>query len=193
MRRAAGFLVLLCVACDPDDSGHASDASSTGTVIDPSSSGAASSSSSSSGEPDSVYAPEVHTCRKECDFAADCCPADLEDCPSPGFPGNFGCVNGLCVPAPCETDAQCEAITPGSTCNDVDGVPQCVILCDSDAPCAPLGSGFACGGETTDGQGYCRERCDIGTPCLLEECNAEGICECANDDQCVSGFSCDAD
>jgi len=194
--RAAWGVLLLVVACDSGSSGQDTDtqASSTTAVASSSSSTTAdASSSSSTGTPGPVYAPEVHTCRKECDFAADCCPADLDNCPALEFPGNFGCVDGMCVPAPCETDDQCEALTPGSTCHDVDGVPQCVVLCQGDDACSGLGSGFACGGETTDGQGYCRERCDTGTPCLLEECNPEGICECSNDDQCVNGFTCDAE
>ena len=188
--------MLVFVACDGGSSDPNSEASTTTTAATSSSTSSAessSSSSSSSGDPGPVYAPEVHTCRKQCDFAADCCPADLDDCPNVEFPGNFGCVDGLCVPAPCETDDQCEALTPGSTCNDVDGVPQCVVICQSDEPCAALGTGFACGGETVDGQGYCRERCDTGTPCLLEECNPEGICECSSSDQCVNGFACDAE
>jgi hypothetical protein len=194
MRGLLAISIVLCVACDSNESEPNPTPSSTGDVVASSTStGAASSSSSSTGEPDSVYAPEVHTCRKECDFAADCCPADIENCPAPEYPGNFGCVDGLCVPAPCESDEQCEFVTPGTTCHDVDGVPQCVVICDSDDPCAALGSGFACGGQTTDGQGYCRERCDLGTPCLLEECNPEGICECSSDSQCVNGFACDAE
>src|SRR5690606_36996033 len=119
-------------------------------------------------------------------------PADIENCPSVDFPGNYGCLGGLCVPAPCQNDDQCEAMEAGSTCHDVDGVPQCVVICQDDDACAALGTGFACGGETVDGQGYCRERCDTGSPCLLEECNPEGICECSDDDQCVNGFACDA-
>ena len=194
MRTAWGVLLLVCVACDGGSSDPNADGSSSTTAAATSSSTSAaesSSSSSSTGAPGPVYAPQVPTCRKQCDFAADCCPADIEDCPNFEFPGNFGCIDGLCVPAPCETDAQCEALEPGTTCHDVDGVPQCVVICQNDDPCLPLGTGFACGGETMDGQGFCRERCDTGTPCLLEECNPEGICECNGDDQCVNGFACD--
>lgn len=187
----------LLVACDSGSDKAPSGESSTGVVStssgSPSSSSSGGSSSSSTTEAPPSYEPTVPQCRRECDFAADCCPAGLDPCPSLEFPANFGCANGMCVPAPCEDDAQCETLTPGSTCHDVDGVPQCVVVCDADEPCAALGTGFACGGQTTDGQGYCRERCDQGMPCLLETCNAEGLCECTSDDECINGFTCDVD
>ncbi len=44
---------------------------------------------------------------------------------------------------------------------------------------------------TVAGDTYCYERCDLGTPCLLEVCNPEGICECGSNDECVNGFTCD--
>ncbi len=190
------MLLLLSMACDAGSEGGT--AGSTGAVVASSSSSgstgeASSSSSSSTGEPGPIYAPPFPTCRRECSFAADCCPAGLDPCPSNEFPANFGCAGGLCVPAPCENDDQCESLTPGSTCHDVDGVPQCVVTCQDDEPCAALGNGFACGGETTQGQGYCRERCDVGQPCLLDTCNPEGVCVCESDDQCINGFSCDAE
>lgn len=193
MRTTWGVLLVLCVACDGGSSEEDTNAAGTTTVVMGTSSGesSSSSSSSSSGEPGPVYAPQVPMCRKQCDFAADCCPADLDNCPNLEFPGNFGCVDGLCVPPPCENDEQCEAIESGTTCHDVDGVPQCVVICGGDGDCEALGAGFACGGETVDGQGYCRDRCDTGMPCLLEECNAEGLCECSGDDQCINGFACD--
>lgn len=193
MRAYWGVLFLLCVACDSGSSGQDTDEPTSTTSVAPTSSSGDASSSSSSGPAGPVYAPQVPMCRKECDFAADCCPADQQNCPAPEFPANWGCVDGMCVPAPCEIDEQCEAITPGSTCHDVDGIPQCVVICGGDEACAPLGTGFACGGETTDGQGYCRERCDIGMPCLLETCNDEGLCECSDESDCINGFTCDVE
>ncbi|MBV1858583.1 MAG: hypothetical protein KUG77_09250 [Nannocystaceae bacterium] len=196
MRAAWCALLLVCVACDGGSSGEDTAAgTSTGSVTgsNSSSSSTGGESSSSTGEPGPVYAPEFPTCRRECNFAADCCPAGLDPCPSNEFPANFGCAGGLCVPAPCENDAQCESLTAGSTCHDVDGVPQCVVTCQDDDACAAQGTGFACGGETTDGQGYCRERCDVGQPCLLDSCNPDGVCVCESDDHCINGFACDAE
>lgn len=195
MRAAWCALLLVCVACDSGASEEetATEASSGAATGSSSTSSSTGGPSSSTGEPGPAYAPELPTCRRECNFAADCCPAGLDPCPSNEFPGNYGCAAGLCVPAPCENDDQCESLTPGSTCHDVDGVPQCVVTCQGDDTCAGLGTGFACGGETTDGQGYCRERCDQGTPCLLDTCNPDGVCVCESDDQCINGFACDAE
>lgn len=196
--RAAWGVLLLCVACDGGSSDGAS-SSSSGSAQASTSTGtttiiaSTSSEGSSTTEAAPEYAPPLPTCRKECDFAADCCPAGLEPCPTQEFPSNFGCVDGMCVPAPCESDAQCESMTPGSTCHDVDGVAQCVVLCDGDEACSGLGSGFACGGTTSDAQSYCRERCDLGTPCVLDTCNPDGVCVCESDDQCINGFTCDVD
>ncbi len=195
MRWAWGVLGL-CLACDGGSTPGESKGS-TSTAGSPTSTtniDGQTSSSSSTTESAPVYTPQFETCRKDCGVAADCCPAGLEPCPSPDYPGNFGCVDGLCVPAPCETDAQCEAQIPGSSCQPVEGVPQCVVLCDEDdGVCAELGSGYTCNALTNEGQLYCRERCDLGTPCLLDTCNPDGVCECTSTDECISGFTCDAE
>lgn len=152
-----------------------------------SSSGGAAGSSSSTGEP----APEgPPVCTRDCELPSDCCRPDDPDCPSAIYPGNFGCVNGVCVPPACRSDEECDAVFPGTTCQAIFGHPQCVVVCNDDTPCE--GDEMACMGQTDDGQGYCRESCvDAGVlACPTTTCDeATGLCLCELGD-CPTGEIC---
>lgn len=143
--------------------------------------------SSSSGAP----APEgPPVCTRDCEFPSDCCRADDPDCPSATYPGNYGCVNGACVPPACRSDEECARVSPGTSCREVFGHPQCVALCDDVTPCE--GDDMACMGQTDDGDGYCRESCvDNGVlACPTTTCDeATGLCLCELGD-CPTGEIC---
>ncbi len=194
VRRVLVALVLCGVGCDSSESTVDTDATSAGGAsTSTSSTSIIDGTSSSTTEAAPVFTPQFNTCRRECEFAADCCKAGQEPCPSFEYPGNYGCVDGMCVPPVCDSDETCDAWTAGSTCELIEGLPQCVVLCTNDDPCGALGTGYACGAPTDEGATYCRERCDVGIPCLLDTCNPDGVCECTSTDQCINGFRCDAE
>ena len=150
--------------------------------------GSVSGSSSSTGEP----APEgPPVCTRECELPSDCCGFNEPGCPSAIYPGNYGCVDGACVPPACRDDAECEAVFPGTTCHRVFGHPQCVQLCEGEA--SDCGSeDTACLGQTDDALSFCRESCvDAGTfACPTTTCDeATGLCLCEPGD-CPTGETC---
>lgn len=153
----------------------------------PGSSGAGSTSSTSTGAPPPEGPP---VCTRDCELPSDCCRPDDPDCPSAVYPGNFGCVNGACVPPACRSDDECEGVFAGTTCETIFGHPQCVVACDGDGQCE--GDDMACVGQTDDGQGYCRESCVDGgvLACPTTTCDeASGLCLCEPGD-CPTGEIC---
>lgn len=163
------------------------------------------SSTSSSGESTSDSADESSTsltwppddglteCIRGCDGPFDCCPAGSEgSCPGP-YPWNLDCIDGLCVPGQCTSDADCPTADPAQACRAVDGLQICVTLCGDDPTvCTQPNTGLACSGATDEGDAYCFESCDSpGVFCGNESCDAEsGRCVCRDGGQCLNGWVC---
>jgi hypothetical protein len=130
-------------------------------------------------------------CQNDCELPSDCCAPDDPGCPSVVYPGNFGCVDGVCVPPACESDEECENAFPGTTCHRAFGNPQCVRLCDED-PTICDETQTACSGMTDAGLAYCRETCNEGgtLQCFTTTCDeASGLCLC-EPGQCPTGAIC---
>jgi hypothetical protein len=163
------------------------------------------SSTSSSGESTSDSADESSTsltwppddgitqCIRGCDGPFDCCPAGSEgSCPGP-YPWNLDCIDGLCVPGQCTSDADCATADPAQACRAVDGLQICVTLCGDDPTvCTQPNTGLACSGATDEGDAYCFESCDsAGVFCGNGSCDAEsGRCVCRDGGQCLNGWVC---
>ena len=127
-------------------------------------------------------------CMRECEGPWDCCPAgSTGQCPGT-YPYNFECLGGYCVPAACESSAEC---TDGGSCEIVDGIAQCVHVCTGDGDCAATPDTPTCGAMTEAGMGYCIEHCEVaGTFCGNTTCDpASGRCVCEQG-QCIAGWSC---
>ncbi len=152
---------------------------------------AASTSSTSTGaatDASSTGTPGPRICKRECQAAFDCCPAGAVNCPNPDYPGNYACVDDICVPPSCTQDAECDAETPGASCALVAGAAQCVVLCSpEDDQCS---GGESCSAMTDEGAAYCHQGCQGGAiDCGSGTCDAvTGLCLC--DGQCIVGFAC---
>jgi hypothetical protein len=190
-------LVLLGSACvedrqPPQDDGAASTSTTTG-----------SSSSSGGPLPDLGAAEEstgwplptdddLLTCVRTCEFPSDCCPPNTAgQCPSPAFPYNYMCIEGLCVAPPCTADSDCT--TEGEACRVIRGASRCVVPCDGDdAPCTAIEIYQTCSGVADDESLYCFAHCtNQGVFCGNELCDeATGECLCTSEGMCQVSEEC---
>jgi hypothetical protein len=186
-----------CVVLD-SDAGEGGSSSSTATAESTVTTAAADSSSggppvgdgSSSGGEGLVWPPDdgINTCTQECEGPWDCCPASaMDQCPG-AYPFNFACLYGFCVPASCESSAEC---AEGESCELVDSVPRCVTVCADDDGCAATAGTLTCGAMTDEGASYCIDHCAVsGTFCGNATCDPDsGRCVCEAG-QCLAGWSC---
>ncbi len=191
-------LVLLGSACGGDREPPASDdaSASTGTTTAPASTSSApdlgaAQESSDSGWPlptDDDLLQCVHTC----EFPADCCPPNTAgQCPSPAFPYNFMCLEGLCVAPPCTSDDACTGA--GEACRVIRGASRCVTPCDGDdAPCTAIAAEQTCAGVADDQTLFCMAHCtSAGVFCGNEICDeATGECVCTSVGMCQVTEDC---
>lgn len=130
----------------------------------------------------------VHTC----EFPADCCPPDSAgSCPSPVFPYNFMCIDGLCVAPPCVADSDC--VDDGEACRVIRGASRCVVPCDGDdAPCTAIDEDQTCAGVADDESLYCFAHCTTpGVFCGNELCDeVTGECLCTSVGMCQVTEDC---
>jgi hypothetical protein len=188
-------------------------AGSCGTIESPPETGTTTTSTSSTGEVDAtssssgavptgtdestsiVWPPDdgITECIRTCDGPFDCCPAgSAGSCPG-AYPWNIDCVDGLCVPGQCESDADCPAAEPPQACRPVDGLRTCVTLCDADPDvCLQPDTGLACSAATDEGESHCFESCDSPNVfCGNQSCDAQsGRCVCRDSGQCLAGWVC---
>jgi hypothetical protein len=202
MRTTAGLtlLLLLASACaedrqPPQDDGPA--ATTSGTA------GSSDSGSSSGALPDLGAADDstgwplptdddLLQCVHTCEFPADCCPPNTAGtCPSPAFPYNYICVEGLCVAPPCMADDDC--LEAGEACRVIRGFSRCVVPCDGDdAPCMAIDNDQTCSGTADDDSRYCLAHCTTpGVFCGNQTCDeVTGECVCSSVGQCQVEFDC---
>lgn len=192
----AGALLLVgCIIVDADDDGEVTTGTTMGTGEGSTSSGGGTSSSTGvadTGSSTGAAGPSV--CRRTCELPSQCCPPGQAGCPSLEYPFNYDCVDGLCVPPTCSSDAECEAALVGTSCHPVGGLPVCVVACDDDPDkCSQPNSGQACVGTADDGAMYCMEPCNSGfVDCGVSVCDEQsGLCVCNDDDQCAFDFGCE--
>jgi hypothetical protein len=135
---------------------------------------------------------DLLTCVRTCEFPADCCPPNTAgSCPSPAFPYNFMCIEGLCVAPPCMADDDCT--NPGEACRVIRGASRCVLPCDGDdATCSAVDMYQTCSGTADDDSLYCLEHCtNPGVFCGNETCDeAIGECLCTSAGQCLVTEEC---
>ena len=156
-------------ACADDGSGDGGGASAAGGSTSSGSGGSTSSgsggstssgsggSSSSSGQGGSIELPPY--CQPGCNTTADC------DLGSAAYdPDNYSCDQGACIYTGCNSEAECQAVN--LTCQDVGGVPVCLIPCSVAADCE-IG-----GGAAYDADNY---SCDQGG-CIYTGCNSDAEC-----------------
>jgi hypothetical protein len=139
-------------------------------------SGEASATSTTSSGPDHSY------CAKGCDADADCCPPGASNCPG-DFPNNYSCREGICIPAHCESDANCLI----GTCHEVGGIGTCFNPCSTDEDCSAIPEG-GCDGVADDGVKYCTvptAPCVDDGDCFGTGRCREGVCTCDTDEDCT--------
>lgn len=197
MRRLAfalGALLCGCPGSDDDVGGGTTTSSTTTTGVTPDEGSSSGSTGLGGGEESTGEAIEwpppdgLNLCMRECEGPWDCCPAgSTGQCPG-GYPYNFECFGGYCVPASCESSDEC---ADGASCEIVDGIAQCVNVCQGDEDCAGTPATPTCAGTSDAGMGYCIEHCEVsGVFCGNTSCDPDsGRCVC-EPGQCLAGWSC---
>ncbi|MBL4686349.1 MAG: hypothetical protein JKY37_17270 [Nannocystaceae bacterium] len=100
-------------------------------------------------------------CEKPCEYDSDCCPATVPPrvaCPSNAFPLHAECVQEMCVPDVCATNADCP-FPLMQACSSVAGRALCVYLCGDDDDCTVEFNmpGTSCIGVTDAAGDFCSE------------------------------------
>lgn len=135
---------------------------------------------------------DILQCVKGCEVPHDCCPPNTTGtCPSPGYPFNFQCIEGLCVAPPCTGDDDCT--NEGEACRVIRGASRCVVPCDGDdAPCTAVASDLSCSGVADDQSLYCFAHCENpGVFCGNQTCDpATGECVCTSSGMCQVDWEC---
>jgi len=135
---------------------------------------------------------EILQCVRTCELPFDCCPPNTTGlCPSPVFPYNYACIEGLCIATPCASDDEC--LNEGEACILVRGTPKCVVPCDGDdAPCTAVDASLTCSGTADDASLYCFEHCENpGVFCGNQTCDAAtGECVCTSSGMCQVDWEC---
>jgi hypothetical protein len=209
MRLGLARAVVLLLACPLAGCSDAMPSSETGTTsaagsssgeLEGSSSSSSSSSGASAGDGSSsttlVWPPDdgISECIRTCEGPFDCCPAQSAgSCPGP-YPWNLECIDGLCVPGQCTTDADCPATAgPAQVCRPVDGLRICVTPCADDPnACVQSDTALACSAMTDEGEAYCFRSCDQPDVfCGSQSCDPQsGRCVCRDGGQCINGWVC---
>ena len=133
-------------------------------------------------------------CQAICNLAGDpkdrqCVPSDQIGEGKPFQCGSRGVVRNACRPrkfcSPCESDADCLAVTNQVCAKDESGAKICTQLCDLQHPSCPWGSAGTCGVWDKDlNSATCQHRFGQCTgsgrscePCLTDaDCGSQGAC-----------------
>lgn len=128
-------------------------------------------------------------CTRTCEGPWDCCPFGTQgQCPSPGYPFNFDCIEGICVPNGCRSDDDC--LEENERCLYFDGRPDCVVPCEDDEVCQALDTDLTCSRQTDEGERFCFAHCETAGCGFLACDETTGRCACESSGQCPVDHEC---